>query len=166
MTKLHSLTLGITIPAKLPKNMEEARKVTGSFVIAQKAVLGEKGKACGFCGFTSNSNETYPTDGNFREVSVDRLKPVCPHCNAYLHVGEKPVQGLMPFVQGHHGPTTRLIRVPDDAPSAEVFNCLFRAIGIALADKKTEDEARKVYTALANQALVDETTDAFGTNRP
>src|SRR3546814_9514503 len=61
-------------------------KVTGSFVIAQKAVLGEKGKACGFCGFTSNSNETYPTDGNFREVSVDRLKPVCPHCNAYLHV--------------------------------------------------------------------------------
>src|SRR3546814_14825510 len=83
MTKLHSLTLGITIPAKLPKNMEEARKVTGSFVIAQKAVLGEKGKACGFCGFTSNSNKTYPTDGNFREVSVDRLKPVCPHCNAY-----------------------------------------------------------------------------------
>src|SRR3546814_9308157 len=69
--------------------MEEARKVTGSFVIAQKAVLGEKGKACGFCGFTSNSNETYPTDGNLREVSVDRLKPVCPHCNAYLHVSSE-----------------------------------------------------------------------------
>src|SRR3546814_4723297 len=111
MTKPHSLTLGITIPAKLPKNMEEARKVTGSFVIAQKAVLGEKGKACGFCGFTSNSNETYPTDGNFREVSVDRLKPVCPHCNAYLHVGEKPVQGLMPRSEEHTSELQSIMRI-------------------------------------------------------